>query len=42
LLFLLFLGCILLGIYLNGRSRFREVYRSVCDLTEEHFYREDA
>lgn len=29
------------GVLLNHASRFRDVYRSVCDLTEEHFYKAD-
>jgi carboxyl-terminal processing protease len=41
LFFLLFLLSLGLGVYFNSLSRLREVYRSVCDLTEEHFYRED-
>jgi len=43
LLFLLIFGVSLfLGLYLNHLSRYREVFRSICDLTEEHFYRNDA
>lgn len=32
---------IFLGLYFNHLSRLREVYRSICDLTEDHFYRDD-
>src|SRR6185437_2886487 len=42
LFFLLFLGALVFGFYINNLSRLREVYRSICDLTEEHFYRSDA
>lgn len=41
LFFLLFGLSLILGLYLNHLSRYREVFRSICDLTEEHFYRDD-
>ncbi|MBX3022060.1 MAG: hypothetical protein KF799_10320 [Bdellovibrionales bacterium] len=41
LLFLLFVGCILLGVTLTKAGRNRDVYRSICDLTAERFYKEN-
>ncbi|MGE3760463.1 MAG: S41 family peptidase [Pseudobdellovibrionaceae bacterium] len=40
-LFLLFIGSLMLGSALNNGARYRDVFRQVCDLTEEHFYRDD-
>jgi carboxyl-terminal processing protease len=37
-LFLLFVG---FGVYLNSLNGNREVFRSVCDLAEDHFYKVD-
>lgn len=42
LFFLLFISCLATGLALNHASRYRDVYRSICDLTEEHFYKADA
>src|SRR5665213_1342482 len=43
LLFSLLFGLSLaFGLYLNHLSKFREVFRSICDLTEDHFYHEDV
>lgn len=39
--FLLFLVCVALGVWINNLGRYREVFRSICDLTEEHFYKSD-
>ncbi len=41
LFFSLFVASLSLGIFINRVSRLREVYRSICDLSEEHFYRDD-
>jgi C-terminal processing protease CtpA/Prc len=41
LFFFFFISALLLGFYFNHLSRYRDVFRSICDLTEEHFYRED-
>ena len=41
LFFLLFGLSLVSGLYFNHLSRFRDIYRSICDVTEEHFYRED-
>lgn len=41
LFFLLFVSCLAAGLVLNHASRFRDVYRSICDLTETHFYKAD-
>ena len=40
-LFLFFALAMALGVVLNHSSRFRDVYRSVCDLAENHFYKSD-
>jgi carboxyl-terminal processing protease len=42
LFFLAFILCLGAGLLLNHASRFRDVYRSICDLTEDHFYKADA
>ncbi len=39
--FLLFFFCLAAGVVLSHASRYRDVYRSICDLTEEHFYKAD-
>lgn len=39
--FLLFIACLASGIWINSLGRYREVFRSICDLTEEHFYKAD-
>lgn len=41
LFFLLFLSFLSVGVVLSHASRYRDVYRSICDLTEEHFYKAD-
>lgn len=42
LFFFLFIFCLAAGLGLSHISRFRDVYRSICDLTEEHFYKADG
>lgn len=41
-LFLFFIGSLALGYALNNGAKYRDVFRQVCDLTEEHFYRADG
>jgi carboxyl-terminal processing protease len=41
LLFILFFGGLILGSLFSSRLRPREVFHAVCDLTNEHFYRDD-
>jgi carboxyl-terminal processing protease len=41
LFFLLFVSAMLAGVLLNHASRFRDVYRTVCNLAEDHFYKAD-
>ncbi|MGE4132654.1 MAG: S41 family peptidase [Bdellovibrionales bacterium] len=41
LFFVLFISGLSAGIFLNNRNRAREIYRTVCDLAEEHFYNAD-
>lgn len=38
---LLFVSFLFLGLILNRGASLREIYKSVCDLTNEHFYRVD-
>ncbi len=40
-LFVLFMICLGAGLALNLGSRYRDVFRQVCDLTESHFYKAD-
>jgi len=40
--FLLFLLFLLFGIFLNQAGRSRDAFRQICDLTADHFYRDDA
>lgn len=40
-LFSLFIASLLLGSALNNGAKYRDVFRQVCDLTQEHFYRAD-
>ena len=42
LFFAPFLFALYLGFALSHATRFRDVFRSVCDLTENHFYKADA
>ncbi len=41
LFFLLFVSSLTFGYLLNQAGRARDVYQSVCDLVEQHFYRDD-
>src|ERR1700739_232662 len=41
LFFFLFAFSLSFGFYLNHLGQVREVFRSICDLTEDHFYRDD-
>lgn len=36
--FTLFLSCFLFGLWANRVAQVREIYLSICDLTQEHFY----
>ncbi|NJL25846.1 MAG: hypothetical protein HC902_12190 [Calothrix sp. SM1_5_4] len=40
--FLLFVASLSAGILISNAGRFRDAYRSVCDLTELYFYKHDA
>lgn len=42
LFFLLFVGSLAAGVVFNAAGRYRDVYSSICDLTEDHFYRADS
>lgn len=41
LFFSLFIPAFLAGLMVARAGRYRDVYRSICDLTEEHFYKEN-
>lgn len=41
LFFLLFISSVVAGLKLINASRYRDVYRSVCDLAENNFYKAD-
>lgn len=41
LLFLLFLCATFAGFYVTQLGQLRDVFRTVCDLTEDHFYKQD-
>lgn len=38
---LLFISCVYIGIMITSAGRYRDVYRSVCDLAESKFYKAD-
>jgi C-terminal processing protease CtpA/Prc len=42
LFFIVFVTAFALGTVLTQVGRYRDVFRSICDLTAEHFYRDDA
>jgi C-terminal processing protease CtpA/Prc len=42
LFFLSFLLSFAFAIFVSQQGRYRDVYRSICDLTEEHFYKDGS
>ncbi len=42
LLFFTFAVCLIFGVFIARSGRYRDVFQSVCDLTEDHFYKSDS